>query len=80
MKETRILSINMLHKAVDTTEVRQILSQCDRSVRANEGLLEQSDDPEGLMMISLKGETQEIDKVEERIKKIKDLSIERLSL
>jgi hypothetical protein len=80
MKETRILSINMLNKSIDTIEVRQILTQCNPLVRSSEGLVESTNSKEGFMMVKLKGDSQEIDKVENKIKEIKDLNVERLSL
>jgi hypothetical protein len=80
MKETRILSINMLNKSIDTIEVRQILTQGNPLVRSSEGLVESTNSKEGFMMVKLKGDSQEIDKVENKIKEIKDLNVERLSL
>jgi hypothetical protein len=80
MKETRILGINMLNKSIDTIEVRQILTQGNPLVRSSEGLVEATNNPEGFMMVKLKGDSQELDKVESKIKEIKDLNVERLSL
>jgi hypothetical protein len=79
MKETRILGINMHNKNIDIVTIRQILSQCDSSVRVSEGLMEVSDNLEGYMMVKLKGDISEIDKVERKLKEINGTSVEETS-
>jgi len=80
MKETRILEISMQDKNADSIMIRQILSQSDKNVRTNEGLVEATKNQSGYMMIRLNGDPQEIDKIEYKIKSIKGASVDRLSL
>jgi hypothetical protein len=80
MKETRVIGINMLDKKSDSIAVRQILSECDPSVRTSEGLVEVTNDHEGFMMIRLKGDALEMDKIENKISSVTGSNVERLSM
>ncbi len=82
MKEIRILGIAVTDNATEAVSVQNLLTKFGCSIKTRLGLHEVSNDKcnsEGIILLELTGNTDEMDKLENELLKIENLKVRKMT-
>ncbi len=81
MEETRILGIHVSNRVKDALKVQEILTKFGCSIKARLGLSDvhgQTCELCGLILLELTGDPKEADKLENELRKVEDLDVQKM--